>query len=563
LDKLCYAFKGAVGLGVMVKYDAVVIGAGHNGLVAANYLASSGLRVLVVERRGVVGGLAASEELRPGFKMPTGAYVLSLFKGRLIRELGLDKLGLRVYLKEPGLFLPFPNGGSITIWPDEGRTVKEVERYSKLDSLNYPRWVSFWNAFASLIDPLLYLPPPSLEELIDEVRRLAPLMGVLRGRVEAFIEEFAYALTTSAARMLNDYFESEELKAALVEDGVVGTFAGPYTPGTAYVLAHHVMGEVNGVKGAWGYVEGGLGRLSELLAERARGLGVDVLLNVGVRRILVKDGSVTGVELTDGRVVEARVVLSSADVKTTMLNLLDPDALGGDVRRRISNIRSIGVSAKVIGVLKELPKYSVKDADPMIGHRASALIMPSVDYVERAYRDALSGSFSREPWISINIPTVYDQSIAAPGYHVFSMFIQYAPRTLKWGPEDKARLREVVYETVEQYMPGFRDRVIFDHVLTPLDYEVDYGTVGGNIFHVDMTLDQIFTNRPMPGMSRYSTPIKGLYLCGSDAHPGGGVTGAPGRNAALTVLEDLGLVKRSRVLNLLDLLTMAIKLLRT
>lgn len=547
----------------MARYDAVVIGAGHNGLVAANYLAANGLRVLVVERRGLVGGLASSEELRPGFKLPTGAYVLSLFKGRLIRELELDKMGLRVYLKEPGLFLPFPNGRSIIIWPDEGRTIKEIERYSKLDASRYPRWSSFWEAFATFIDPLLYMPPPSLGELIDEVRRLAPLMGILRSKVEHFIEEFAYALTTSAARMLNDYFESEELKAALVEDGVVGTFAGPYTPGTAYVLAHHVMGEVNGVKGAWGYVEGGIGRLSELLAERARRLGVDLILGVGVEKIITKDNEVVGVKLTNGEVIESKVVLSSADVKTTMLKLLDPDTLDVDVRRRIENVKSIGVSAKVIGVLRDLPRYSVKDNDPVIGHRASSLIMPSIDYVERAYRDALSGSLSREPWISINIPTVYDQSIAPPGYHIFSMFIQYAPRTLKWGPELKDRLRETVYETVEQYLPGFRGSVIFDYVLTPLDYEVEYGSVGGNIFHIDMTLDQLFTSRPIPGMSRYSTPIKGLYLCGSDAHPGGGVTGAPGRNAALRVLEDLGLIKASRGLNLVDILTMAVKLLRT
>ncbi|WP_069806465.1 phytoene desaturase family protein [Vulcanisaeta thermophila] len=546
----------------MVRYDAVIIGAGHNGLVAANYLAMHGLRVLVVERRGVVGGLAASEEVWPGFRVPTGAYVISLFKPRLIRELGLDKMGLRIFTKEPGLFVPFPNGRSITIWPDEGRTVKEIERYSTNDARNYPRWNSFWDAFSTLIDQVLFSPPPNLLDLIEEARRLAPLIGVMRGRLEAFLEELAYAMTTSAGRMLSDYFESEELKAALVEDGVVGSFAGPYTPGTAYVLAHHVMGEVNGVKGAWGYVEGGIGRLSELLMERARRLGVDFILGIGVRRILVKDGAVVGVELGDGRIIESGVVLSNADIKTTFLRLLDPDAVDKWLRRRIENLKSVGVSAKIVGILNGLPKYNVNDADPMIGHRASALIMPSVDYVERAYRDALNGSFSREPWVSINIPTVYDKTITTSDKHVFSMFIQYAPRFLNWDEELKARFRDTVYEVVEQYIPGFRRFVEKDLVLTPLDYEVEYGTMGGNIFHIDISLDQLFMNRPLPEMHDYTTPIRGLYLCGSDAHPGGGVMGAPGYNAAHRVLQDLGMIKERPRLNLVELLNMVVKVLR-
>ncbi len=545
----------------MAKYDVVVIGGGHNGLVAANYLADAGLRGIVIERRGVLGGLASSEELWPGFKIPTGAYVLSLFKRRIIEELGLGKMGLRVYLKEPGLFLPLPGGRSLTIWPDVKATVREVERYSKRDASSYVKWVSFWDAFTSLIEPLLYTQPPSLMDILDEARRISPLLGVFRDLAERFVEDFAYAITASAARMLDDYFESEEVKAALVEDGVVGTFAGPYTPGTAYVLAHHVMGEVNGVKGAWGYVEGGIGRLSELLAERARGRGVDIMLGVGVRRIIVRDSSVKGVELDDGRVIEAGYVLSSADVKTTFLKLIDPDAVDGDFRRRISNIESTGVSAKIVGVLEGLPKVGVKDSDPLIGYRASMLIMPSVDYVERAYRDALNGSYSREPWISINVPTTYDRSITTGDYHVFSMFIQYVPRSIKLDESVRESIRDAVYSVVEEYIPGFRKSVVRDMLITPHDYESAYGTVGGNIFHIDMRLDQLFTSRPMPGLSRYRTPIRGLYLCGSDAHPGGGVTGLPGRNAAMALLEDLGKVKRAGV-NIADALLAAVKVLK-
>lgn len=543
----------------MAKYDAVIIGAGHNGLVAANYLAKHGLRVLVVERRGVVGGMAASEEVWPGFRMPTGAYVISLFKDWLIRDLGLDKMGLRIFLKDPGLFLPFPGGRSITIWADAEKTAREISRYSRRDSDSYRRWVSFWETFAALADYIMYRQPPSIIDLVEEARRLAPLVGIFRDRVEGFIEELAYALSTSAARMLNDYFESDEVKAALVEDGVVGTFAGPYTPGTAYVLGHHVMGEVNGVKGAWGYVEGGIGRLSELLAERARGLGVEILLNTQVRRIVIKDGAVQGVELGDGRFIESRVVLSSADVKTTFLKLIDEEQIDGELRRRVANLRSVGVSAKIIGVLSELPRFNVNDVDQLMGYRASALIMPSVDYVERAYRDALNGSFSREPWISINTPTTYDQSITRPGYHIFSMFIQYAPYGLRWDSEMRSRLKETVYDVVEQYIPGFRRAVVHDILLLPTDYEEVYGSIGGNIFHIDMQPDQLFINRPLPGMANYSTPIRGLYLCGSDTHPGGGVTGAPGYNAAHRVLADLGIVKERRGLSIIELLNIVSK----
>jgi phytoene dehydrogenase-like protein len=407
-----------------------------------------------------------------------------------------------------------------------------------------------------LIDYVILRPPPTLSELLSELRRLRFTLGFGLERLESFIEESLYALTTSAGRMLDDYFESDEIKAALVEDGVVGVFAGPYTPGTAYVLAHHAMGEVNGVKGAWGYVEGGMGALSNALARRA---GVDLLMGTPVTRIVADEGGVKGVVLGDGRFVESRVVVSNADIKTTFLKLLDQDAVDKSLRRRIMSLRTSGVSAKLIGVIRELPRYAVRDADPLLGNWASTLIMPSVDYVEAANRDALNGGFSRRPWISVNIPTTYDPTITKPPYHVFSMFIQYTPRDLDWG-ELKERLREVVYETVEEYAPGFRRLIIHDMVLTPMDIEERFGSIGGNIFHVDMLPDQVLTNRPLPGLSRYRTPIRGLYLCGADTHPGGGVTGAPGHNAAMEILRDLGRIKESPKPRLTEILRTILKL---
>jgi len=535
-----------------MKYDVVIVGAGHNGLVAANYLSREGLKVLVVERRGVLGGMATTEELWEGFKVPTGAYVLSLFRRRIMEDLGLK---LRIYLKEPSIFLPLPGGRSLTIWSSVKRTKREIERFSKRDSEAYNEWVRFWEAFAALGDYIMLTPPPSLNDLVDELRKLRFALGSGLEKLQSFVEDVIYVMTTSAGRILDEYFETSEVKAALIEDGVVGVFAGPYTPGTAYVLAHHVMGEVNGVKGAWGYVEGGMGALSEALVRSAS--GIDILMSTPVERIITHEGSVKGVMLANGRFVESRVVLSNADVKTTFLKLLDPDSIDASLRRRIENLRSIGVSAKVVGVIKALPRYAVNDADPLLGNKASSLIMPSVDYVERAYRDALSGGFSREPWISINIPTTYDESITKPPYHVFSIFAQYIPRHLKWSDELREELRETIYNTVEEYVPGFKELVIHDMLLTPVDIEARFGSVGGNIFHLDMLPDQLLTNRPIPGMSRYRTPIRGLYLCGADTHPGGGVTGAPGYNAAMAVLRDLGRSKgiRPRLIDVVRLIT--------
>ncbi|MEM0272331.1 MAG: NAD(P)/FAD-dependent oxidoreductase [Thermoprotei archaeon] len=509
-------------------YDAIVVGGGHNGLVAASYLAKAGLKVCVLERRPILGGACVSEELWPGVKVSTGAYVLSLLRERIIEDLRLKEFGLKVYTKDPGVYLPFGGGKHLRIWVDTRRTQKEIERFSKRDAESYAKWVGFWEKFSELADTLMLTPPPRLGEL-RELVKLADSIGF----DEEFALDFARVFLTDAKHFVEEYFESEEVRAAMVGDGVVGTFAAPSTPGTAYVLAHHVVGSVNGVKGAWGYVEGGMGGVTTALARCATSLGVDIYTSSPVDEILTGSDGVKGVKLQDGRVIEAKCVISNADPKATFLYMLRNAEVDPQILRRIRGLKTTGVSFKLVGYLSELPDYGMgTNLGPE--HVASEYIMPSVDYVEKAYRDALTTGFSRDPWLSVNIQSSVDPTVAPRGYYSFSVFGQYLVYSKKLD-DLKQEVAQVVIDKVREYAPNFNP--IKFEVLTPLDIERRFGITGGNIFHLDMTPDQLYVFRPLPELSRYQTNIKGLFLCGSGTHPGGGVTGAPGYNAAQEVIN--------------------------
>ncbi|MEW9491818.1 MAG: NAD(P)/FAD-dependent oxidoreductase [Candidatus Aramenus sulfurataquae] len=510
-------------------YDVVIVGGGHNGLVAASYLAKAGLKVGVFERRHIVGGASVTEELWPSIKASTGAYVLSLFRRRIIEELELEKFGLKVYTKDPGLFVPFDNGRKLYVWSDVKRTQKEIEKFSKNDAKNYEKWVKFWDPLYDMADILMLSRPPKLGEL-EELVKLLKAVNIDEERAL----NLARVFVQDGKSLLDEFFESDEVKSALIEDAVVGTFASPSMPGTAYVMAHHVIGEVNGIKGAWGYVEGGMGGVTQALLRRAVSLGVDVFTEAEVEEIKVEKGRAKGIVLKGGKLVESKVVVSNADPKTTFLKLVK-EGLDEEFVRRVKSLKTKGVSFKLVGYLEELPDFGNGTAlSPE--HVASELIMPNVDYIEKAYDDARAYGYSKEPWLSINIQSSIDPTVAPPGKFAFSIFGQYLPYS-KDLDKLKEKIAEITIEKIGEYAPNFKP--VKYEVLTPLDIERRFGIWEGNIFHLDMTPDQLFAFRPMPGMSDYSTPIKGLYLCGSGTHPGGGVTGAPGYNASQKVLEDL------------------------
>ncbi|MEM3291623.1 MAG: NAD(P)/FAD-dependent oxidoreductase [Saccharolobus sp.] len=507
--------------------DVAIIGGGHNGLVTAAYLAKAGLKVAVFERREIVGGASVTEELWPGIKVSTGAYVLSLLRPKIINDLRLRDFGLKVYLKDPGLFIPFENGKKLYIWSSLEKTKKEIEKFSAKDAKNYEKWVKFWDLLADFADFFMLNPPPTLNDFEN-------ILSLFKGNDENALM-LLRTFVQDARSLLDEYFESDEVKSALAEDSVVGTFASPSTPGTAYVLAHHVIGEVNGVKGAWGYVEGGMGGVTQALKKSAEYFGAQVYTNTEVDEILVKNGRVEGIKLKSGKIINARIVVSNADPKTTFLRLLRNAELDEEFIRKVRSLKNTGVSFKIVGYLEELPDFgNGKALSPE--HVASELIMPSMSYIEKAYDDARNLGYSKEPWLSINIQSSVDPTVAPPGKFSFSIFGQYLVYNKK-NDEMKEKIAEITFDKIREFAPNFKP--VKYEVLTPLDIERRFGISGGNIFHLDMTPDQLYFFRPIIGYSDYTTPIRGLYLCGSGTHPGGGVTGAPGYNASMKILEDL------------------------
>jgi phytoene dehydrogenase-like protein len=522
------------------RFDAIVVGAGHNGLVTACYLARAGLRVLVFERRYVVGGACVTEETFPGFKVSTAAYVNSLFHTAIVRDLNLGAYGYEVLPRNPSSFTPFPDGRSLMMGPDAELTRREIAKFSARDAERYPRYEAMLERVAQVVEPTLTMAPPDLQRpRLGDLRTLF-LLGREFRRLGDGAGEAVEILTGAARPILDRWFESEELKGTLATDAIIGAMASPSIPGTAYVLFHHVMGEAGGARGVWGYMRGGMGGITQALAAAARDLGVNIRCDAEVERILVRDGRAVGVALASGDEFYAPVVASNADARVTFLALLDRDALPEAFVADVERISYASASVKINVALAELPNFRAlpgTEAGPQ--HRGTIHICPDQDYIERAFDDAKYGRPSAEPVLECTIPSAVDSTVAPPGRHLMSMFVQYAPYELRDGSWDDEReaFADRCFDVLDDYAPNFKSSVIARQVLAPVDLERVFNLTGGNIFQGAMTPGQLFAFRPVPGYARYRTPISGLYLCGAAAHPGGGVMGTPGLNAAREILS--------------------------
>ena len=517
------------------------MGAGHNGLVTAAYLARAGRRVLVLERRHVVGGACVTEETFPGFKVSTAAYVTSLFRKEIVDDLHLRRYGYEVLPREPSSFTPLPDGRSLILGPDADLTRKEIAKFSPRDAERYPAYEAMLERAADFVEPTLTMTPPDLwRPRLRDLKTAFTLARAFRRLGAEAAGETVEILTGAARTILDRWFESEELKATLATDAIIGAMASPSMPGTAYVLFHHVMGETNGKRGVWGYVRGGMGGLTQALAAAGRDLGVTIRCDAEVARILVRGGRATGVALASGEEFLAPVVASNADARVTFLQLIDPRLLPDELVRSIERVGYESASLKINVALTELPDFrALPGATPGPQHRGTIHICPDQDYIERAYDDAKYGRPSAEPVLECTIPSVIDPTVAPPGQHLMSMFVQYAPYRLRGTTWDAERepFADRCFDVLDRYAPNFKRSVIARQVLTPVDLERVFNLTGGNIFQGAMTLGQLFTFRPVAGCAGYRTPIRGLYLCGAAAHPGGGVMGIPGWNAAREILR--------------------------
>jgi phytoene dehydrogenase-like protein len=528
------------------RFDCLVIGGGHNGLVAAAYLAKAGKSVCVLERRHVLGGCTVTEELWPGFKISVASYVISLFRPEIIRELRLKQYGLNILPRNPSSFTPLLDGRSLLLGPDERMTCREIAKFSKRDAERYPAYNRLLQRVAAALEPLLARAAPDPLPLPAEWRKI----GVgkrLRdtGRLLELYQTFgqlgedlpaAIELLVGAARpILERWFQAEVLRATLASDAVIGAFASPSYPGTAYVLLHHVMGEAGGKRGVWGYVQGGMGGLAAALERACADLGVEIRREAPVKRILVEKGQVVGVTLWDDTLLDAPIVASSIDAHQTFERLLDPAELPAEFRAAVAGIDYASASAKINLALSEPPDFSCAPTGG-IGphHRGTIHISPTLDYMERAFDDAKYGWPSTEPILEITLPTSVDSTLAPTGQHVMNIFVQYAPYKLADGKhwdDIKEDFANRCIELVARYAPNVPDAILHRQILAPLDLERLLGLTGGNIMQGAMTPRQLFAMRPVPGWADHRTPIRGLYLCGAATHPGGGVLGACGRNA--------------------------------
>jgi phytoene dehydrogenase-like protein len=522
------------------KYDAIIIGGGHNGLVNAAYLAKAGKKVLVLERRHCVGGATVTEEIFPGFKYLIASYLISLLRPEVIQDLELARHGLEIMPLE-STFVPLPDGNYLADWPDHDATKYEISRHSKRDAEAYDEYARTMRRLAVALRPMLDLIPPDPTSLSPkDIATMARVRGILDHLSPDDFYLLSRLMTMSAADFLDEWFESTPLKGTKSTSGIIGSFMGPRSPGSGYVLLHHYLGEIDGVFRSWGFARGGTGALSKAIASAAREAGVEIKLEASVANIIVKDGAATGVALENGDEYTADIVVSNADPKRTFLTMLEPQHLPDEFLHDVRRYRISSPACKVNLALDGLPNFTALPKGKEALLRGSIEIAPSIEYLEQAYDDAKYGGFAKKPFMDALIPSLLDPGMAPPGKHVMSMFVQYASSELEggWNEQKKAQFLDNVIDTLEEYAPNIKDIILHKHIMTPWDLEKTFGLTGGHIFHGELALQQLFFLRPSPQWSNYRTPLRNLYMCGSSTHPGGCITGAPGRNAAMAILED-------------------------
>ena len=525
------------------NFDVIVIGSGHNGLVNACYLQKAGLNVLVLEKNDWIGGAAVSRELHPGILYSNCSYVCSLFRPEIMRDLELPKHGLQIVAIEGGTVFT-RDGDYLASFRNYHAKKRELERFSVKDSEAYSRYSRDILKQCRFIQPLLMRTAPDPASF--KFRDLSEMLYLLRKVNDLTASELADTVrfwTMSISDFLDEYFENDVIKASLAVSGIIGTALGPMSPGTAYVLLHHYMGEVDGSIGAWGYARGGMGAISKALTSSFRAMGGTLLNNSEVEKVDIRGARVKGVILKNGDEYLAQNVVSNADVKRTFLKLTDPEHLPPNFVKKVNNFKIRGSSGKVNIALDSMPNFPViSDNNPCL--KGDIHFTDSIERMERAYDDWKMGTWSRDPFLDMMIPTLTDPTMAPPGKHFMSCFVQYCPPKVggqNWTKENKEAFGETVIQQIADYSPGFKDKILHMEVRTPKELEEEVGLTEGNIFQGELTFDQLLFNRPIPGYAQYRSPIKGLYMCGSSTHPGGGVMGAPGRNAAVEILKDLNM----------------------